>query len=100
MAEINDFRRTQVGTHVVDGVEMLDKDTCILYFEEEYDKGTKNAGVCTQAEYWLDEDKWVFQDCWYDSEGNFLDSLQTERLTDWEKNKCKEIINEFIKQVK
>ena len=99
MADINDFHGTRIGRHTIEGVEMLDNDTCILYFEEEFDKGENNAGVCTQVERWLDEDKWVFQDLWYDSEGMFLDSVESERLCGWEIKKSKEIINEFLKQV-
>lgn len=95
MADINDFRGTKVGSHIIDCVEMLDFETCILSFEAEQE-GTDF--VDSQAEYWIDENSWHFNDVWFDKDGSYTETKKTERLTEEEQKQCKEIIKEYLKQ--
>lgn len=96
MADINNFQGVKVGRHTVDLVEMIDKDTCLLSFESEV---IGNVLVTTQAERWLDEDKWWFEDNYYDKEGNFIDWTECHRLCETEIKESKNIINKFLKQL-
>ena len=99
MAEINDFRGTKVGNLVAECVEMLDNDTCILSFETIPDEEDENVTKDIQAEYWLDEDSWHFNVSYFDKKnGDYLDT-DTAILTGDDKNRCKEIINEYLKQI-
>ena len=99
MAEINDFRGTKVGNLVVECVEMLDDDTCILSFETIDDEEDENVVDDIQVEYWLDEDSWHFNVSYFEKEsGDFLD-MEAANLTEDDKNWCKEIIGEYLKQI-
>lgn len=88
------FHGMRVGNNVVSEVFMLDKDTCVLDFESV-------EGNCidtqTEVEYWLDDDTWHFVNNLYDKNGDYLDWLDV-CLTDEEKEKCKDIIREFLKE--
>lgn len=97
MADINNFHGVKVGRHTIDLVEMMDKDTCLLSFEPVADG---DGLVTTQAEHWLDENKWRFVDNYYDKDGNFTDWTESQRLCGWEIKESKDIINKFLKQVK
>ena len=99
MADINDFRRTKVGNLVVECVEMLDKDTCVLSFKTIPDEENENVLDDIQVEYWLDEDSWHFIVSYFDRDtGCYLDT-DDAILTEDDKNRCKEIINEYLKQI-
>ena len=99
MTEINDFRGTKVGNLVVECVEMLDDDTCILSFETIPDEEDENVTKDIQAEYWLDENSWHFNVSYFEKKsGDYLDT-DTAILTEDDKNRCKEIINEYLKQI-
>ena len=96
MAEINDFRGTKVGNLVVECVEMLDDDTCVLSFKTIPDEENENVLDDIQVEYWLDEDSWHFNVSYFEKEsGDFLD-VEAVNLTEDDKNRCKEIINEYL----
>ena len=45
--------RIVIGGYVVDGIEMLDNNTCAMYFED-FTEGDVMYGIV--VEYWLDED--------------------------------------------
>lgn len=100
MAEINDFRGTKVGNLVVEYVEMLDDDTCILSFETIDDEEDENVVDDIQVEYWLDEDSWHFNVSYFEKEsGDYFDTTKTIHLTENDKNQCKEIIKKYLKQI-
>ena len=85
-----------IGGYAVEGIEMLDDATCCLYFE------AINEGhelITIVAEKWLDEDKFVSMDNYYEEDGNFIDCEETTYLTDEDKEKCKEFINSWIENL-
>lgn len=84
-----------IGDKKVDGVFMLDKDTCVLSFETK--QAAPDEQVNTIVEYWKDEDTWHFVDEFFDNDGNYTDAEESTRLTDEEKEECKRIINDYIK---
>lgn len=84
-----------VGSHKVESIEMLDNVTCLLIFVDEEDK-ENNTHVSIQVEYWLDEQTWHFNDLWYDADGMYIESVETEHLTPEQKEKCKEIMNTWM----
>lgn len=93
------FRGTKVGNLVVECVEMLDDDTCILSFETIDDEEDENVVDDIQVEYWLDEDSWHFNVSYFEKEsGEYLD-MEAANLTEDDKNRCKEIIGEYLKQI-
>ena len=96
------MEKTFIDGHVVEGIFMLDDDTCVLDFVVEREMGENNSGVVTEVQYWLDDDSWHFYDLWYDSEGDFIDSYETEseRLSEDGKKKCMEMIKSFIAEKK
>ena len=96
---MNDFRGTKIGSHVVECVELLDNETCLLTFGNEKDETDKDIDLSIQVEYWIDEEIFVFNDCYYDTEGNFLDYENEKYLTDEEKQKCMDIITEYLKPI-
>lgn len=79
--------KTTIDGHVIEGIEMLDNDTCCLYFEDETEGDNI---ITTTVEYWADEDSWHFIDNIYDLDGTFLDHCDTERLTEEGKTKVME----------
>ena len=96
MAEINDFRGTKVGNLVVECVEMLDDDTCVLSFKTIPDEENENVLDDIQVEYWLDEDSWHFIVSYFDRDTGYYLDTDTAVLTEDDKNRCKEIINEYL----
>lgn len=97
MYTINDFHGVKIGRNTIDCIEMLDHETCLLSFEPVEDG--ENL-ITTQAERWLDENKWKFVDNYYDKDGMFLNSIESQRLCGLEIKQIKDVINEFLKQVK
>ena len=85
--------RIVIGGYVVSGLEMLDDDTCAMYFEG-FTEGDVMYGIV--VEYWLDEDSWHFSDNIFALNGYFIDSEDSTHLTDEDKEKCKEFINTWI----
>ena len=85
--------RIVIGNYVVDGIEMLDDDTCALYLED-FNEG--DVVVSPVIEKWLDEDKFVFNDNYFDKDGMFIDSEETTHLTNEDKEECKAFINSWI----
>ena len=85
-----------IGDYVVDGIEMLDDDTCILYLEE-FSEGDVVVGPT--IEKWLDEDKFVFMDNYFETDGTFINSEETIHLTDEDKEKCKEFIKSWLEDL-
>ena len=85
-----------IGNYVVDGIEMLDDDTCALYLEE---FNEDDVVVSPVIEKWLDEDKFVFMDNYFEENGYFIDSEETTHLTEEDKEKCKEFINSWLEDL-
>ena len=88
--------RIVIGDYVVDGIEMLDDDTCVLYLEE-FNEG--DVVVSPIIEKWIDMDKFVFMDNYFDNDGMFINSEETTHLTDEEKEECKEFINSWLEDL-
>lgn len=88
--------RIVIGGYVVNGIEMLDDDTCALYLEE-FNEG--DVVVSPVIEKWLDEDKFVFMDNYFDNDGMFIDAEETTHLSEKEKEECKEFINSWIEDL-
>lgn len=88
--------KTIIDGHVIEGIEMLDDDTCCLYFEDE----TEGDNIITTiVEYWADEDSWHFLDNIFDLDGMFLDHCDTERLTENGKTKVMEYMKEWMEDL-
>ena len=94
---VKDFTYTNVGSHTIASVDMLDKDTCVLTFFEE--KVGDNF-VVSQVEYWLDDDEWVFETLEYDIDADFVGNSDKDYLTEEEKQICKDIIKEYLSDLK
>jgi hypothetical protein len=88
--------RIVIGNYVVDDIEMLDDDTCVLYLE---DFNEDDMVVSLIIEKWIDEDKFVFMDKYFDNEGMFIDEEETTHLTDEEKEECKAFINSWLEDL-
>lgn len=88
--------RIVIGDYVVDGIEMLDDDTCVLYLEE-FNEG--DVVVTPIIEKWFDMDKFVFMDNYFDNDGMFINSEETTHLTDEEKEECKAFINSWLEDL-
>lgn len=88
--------RIVIGDYVVDGIEMLDDNTCCLYFED-FTEG--DVIVSPIVEKWLDMDKFIFMDNYFEAYGHFINSEETTHLTDEDKEKCKEFINSWIEDL-
>ncbi len=82
-----------IGGYAVSGIEMLDDNTCAMYFED-FTEGLLMIGIV--VEKWLDENSWHFMDNYFDKDGSFIDWEETTHLTDEDKEKCKEFINSWI----
>ena len=86
-----------IGRHKVSDISMMDKDTCLLSLETE--KLDDNFSVQTEIEYWLDEKTWHFNDTIAESEtGDFVDAYASGNLTEEEKEECKKVIMDFLKE--
>ena len=85
-----------IGGYVVDGIVMLDDNTCAMYFED-FTEGDVMYGIV--VEYWLDEDSWHFLDNRFELNGNFIDSEDSTHLTDEDKQKCKEFIESWLEDL-
>ena len=88
--------RIVIGGYVVSGLEMLDDDTCAMYFED-FTEGDVMYGIV--VEYWLDEDSWHFSDNIFALNGYFIESEDSTHLTDEDKEKCKEFINSWLEDL-
>lgn len=88
--------RIVIGDYVIDGIEMLDDVTCVLYLEHFYED---DMVVSPIIEKWIDEDKFVFMDNYFDDDGSFIDSEKTTHLTDKEKEECKAFINSWLEDL-
>ena len=82
-----------IGNYIVSSIEMLDKDTCAMFFKD-FTEGNVMYGIV--VEYWLDEDSWHFLDNRFTLDGYFIDSEESTHLLEEEKQKCKEIIEKWI----
>ena len=89
--------RIVIGVYVIEGIEMLDEDTCVLYLEG-FNEG--DAVVSPIIEKWIDEDKFVFMDNYFDNDGNFIVSEKTTHLTDEEKEMCKAFIDSWLEDLR
>ena len=88
--------RVVIGDYVIEGIEMLDDDTCALYLEEFNEDGMVVSPI---IEKWIDEDKFVFMNNYFDDDGNFIDSEKNTHLTDEEKEECKAFINSWLEDL-
>ena len=82
-----------IGDYIVSSIEMLDKDTCAMFFKD-FTEGNVMYGIV--VEYWLDEDSWHFLDNRFTLGGDFINSEESTHLLEEEKQKCKEIIEKWI----
>lgn len=94
---MNDFHGTKIGRQTVDCVEMLDKGTCILSFKPKKENESGSKLRVTVAEYWLDENKWIFQDQYFEDD-MYVDSCESQCLCGYEMLACKKVVREFLKQ--
>lgn len=85
-----------IGGYFVSGIEMLDNDTCAMYFED-FTEGDVMYGMV--VEYWLDEDSWHFSDSKFALNGYFIDAEETTHLTEDDKEECKKFINGWLKKL-
>ena len=82
-----------IGNYIVSSIEMLDKDTCAMFFKD-FTEDNIMCGIVVV--YWLDEDSWHFLDNRYTLDGYFIDSEESTHLLEEKKQKCKEIIERWI----
>ena len=85
-----------IGGYAVSGIEMLDDNTCAMYFED-FTEGDVMYGIV--VEKWLDDNSWHFSDNRFALNGYFIDSDDSTHLTDEDKEKCKEFINSWIEDL-
>ena len=83
-----------VGSYEVSDISMLDKDTCCLTLTE-FEEGGLVVGIV--AEKWTDEGSWHFNDNYFDIDGDFVGAEESTHLSEYEKDECKRIIEEWIK---
>lgn len=80
-----------VGGLIIDEEGYLDKDTYLVSF-----RGVKKDNgdmVYTEAERWFNENDSIhIVDNYYDSEGNFLDAIENDTLTDAQRNEIQEYL--------
>ena len=79
--------------YIVSCIEMLDEDTCTMYFKK-FREG--NVMYKMIVEYWLDEDSWHFVDNRFAIDGYFINSEESTHLLEDDKQKCKEIIENWL----
>ena len=82
-----------IGNYIVSSIEMLDEDTCTMYFKE-FTEG--NVMYRMNVEYWIDEDSWHFFEDRFTLDGYFINGEESTHLLEEEKQKCKEIIERRI----
>lgn len=82
-----------ISGYLVDGLFMLDDNTCCLSFKE-VEVGGNMIGI--DVEYWLDDCTWHFTSNVYDKDGNFLRWYKFYGFSDEEKEECKELVFDFL----
>ncbi len=82
-----------IGNYIVSSIEMLDEDTCTMYFKKFREGNVMHRLI---VEYWLDEDSWHFFDDRFTLDGYFINGEESTHLLEEEKQKCKEIIERRI----
>lgn len=93
---VKNYRYTEVGKYVVEDIFMLDNSTCnMTFFAEKVKDGLKQIEV----EYWLDDKSWHFVMNYYDDYEGFVDHEEFKGFTEEEKQKCKDIMAEYIDSV-
>ena len=85
-----------IGDYIVSGIEMLDDYTCVMYFKE-FTEGNVMYGIV--VEYWLDDDSWHFLDNKFTIDGYFINSEESTHLLEDDKQKCKEIIENWLEDL-
>lgn len=85
--------RKKIGNHTVDCIENFGNDTVILSFDGESEG---DGWVITQVEFWTDENEWKYTDIWYDNDGNYTEQMESQRLTDEDKDQVKVTVKEWI----
>lgn len=89
--------KVTIGDYTVDGIEMLDDDTCCLFFEE-VEEG--NVLVSVVVEYWLDDNTWHFMDNYYEDDGNFINAEETTHLSADDKEECMTFMKSWLEDLK
>lgn len=93
---VKNYCYTEVGKFVIEYIEMLDDTTCNMgFFAVENEEGSSQIEV----EYWLDEDSWHFVTKYYDKDGDYVDWTPCDIFTEEEKQKCKDIMTDYIDSV-
>ena len=82
-----------IGGYPIEDIEMIDKDTCCLYFKT-FEEG--DLLVAIVVEKWLDENKFVFMDNYYEQDGYFIGAEDTTHINEDEKEMCKNFINSYL----
>ena len=90
------YEKVIIGGYVVSGIEMLDDNTCDMYFED-FTEGDVMIGIV--VEKWLDDNSWHFTDNYFALNGYFIDGDESTHLLDADKEKCKEFINSWIEDL-
>ena len=85
-----------IGGYIVSDIMMLDDDTCAMYFKD-FAEGNVMYGIV--VEYWLDEDSWHFVDNRFALNGYFINSEDSTHLLEEDRQKCKEIIKTWLKDL-
>ena len=85
-----------IGGYIVSDIMMLDDDTCAMYFKD-FAEGNVMYGIV--VEYWLDDDSWHFLDNKFTIDGYFINSEESTHLLEDDKQKCKEIIENWLEDL-
>ena len=85
-----------INGYSIEGIEKLDKDTCCLYFKT-FKEGDLLVSII--AEKWIDENKFVFIDNYFEQNGYFIDAEDTTHINEEGKEKCKDFINSWLENV-
>ena len=88
--------KVTIGDYTVDGIEMLDDETCCLFFEE-VEEG--NFLVSVVVEYWLDDNTWHFMDNYYENDGHFISVEETTHLSADDKEECMTFMKSWLEDL-
>lgn len=87
----------KIGEHTICSIDQLDKNTVLLSFDGEWNDDEDGDCVVTEVEYHKDENKWIFEDLYYDKNDDFTDRLPSKRLTQYQKRKVKKMMTDWMR---
>lgn len=94
--EYKDFHGEKVGTHNIANIMLTTKHLFTLYFDVE--KLQEDIYLRIDVDYNIDNKTFKFTDNYYDEDSFYLSSEDDVILTDKEKERCKEIMFEYVSQ--